>query len=117
MRNEVLNLDPEQIKQHLELRKELPKVEETFPALFKAHKDSMVGVAANAETRAEHWNKVHIGCCIITLNKDLDPAEPAFYAGANRKHSSEMLAFPNRMCGEMEAFVNALGLKGQIISL
>jgi hypothetical protein len=72
----------------------------------------MVGVATSAEMRAEHWNNVHVGCSIIVLNKDLDPAEPSIYSGANRKNSSEMLAFPNRMCGESEAFVNALDIEG-----
>ncbi len=96
------------------IRKTPMEVAEAIPQVFKAYKNAMIAAAISAEKRAQYWNKekpVHIGCSLLVLGEKLDLSQPAIYTGANIKLSPEILAYPERKCGEMIAFENALELK------
>lgn len=101
---------------HFEHQEIPPDVADSLRSLFNGYEKSLVSAAVSAESRAEHWDdanrkpKMHVGCSILILNKDLDLSQPAIYTGANNKKSPEMLAYPERKCGEMNAFENTLGI-------
>jgi len=93
-----------------------PEVAEAIPKLFEGYSDSLVAAAVSAEKRAEHWDKdrpkrMHVGCSILVLGKNLDLSQPAIYTGANFKPNPGDLPYPDRKCSEMNAFENILGVQ------
>ncbi len=93
------------------------EVESAMRSLFDKYQDSLVSSAISAEERAVHWDdekrkpKMHIGCTILALGKNLDLSQPAIYTGANNKpEKGDMLDYPSRKCGEMNVLENALGV-------
>lgn len=110
-----------EVLQHsdFEHQKNSKEITETLPVdqLFNAYEKSLVSSAISAESRAEHWDdanripKMHLGCSILTLNKNFDMSQPAIYTGANVKLKAGVLPYPERKCSEMNAFENALGIK------
>lgn len=95
-----------------------PEVSASFMRMFEGHKDALVSAAIAAEERGVHWDdtnrrpKMHVGCALLALNKNLDLSNPAVYTGANSKPvRGEMLPYPERKCAEMNALENALGVE------
>ncbi len=95
-----------------------PEVSASFMRMFEGNKAAMVSAAIEAEKRGVHWDdenrnpKMHVGCAILAIGKDLDISNPAIYTGANSKPvQGEMLPYPDRKCAEMNALENLIGIE------
>lgn len=95
-----------------------PEISREFSRLFEANRDALVAAAISAEERGVHWDdanrnpKMHVGCAVLALGKEMDLSSPAIYTGANSKPvRGEMLPYPDRKCAEMNALENLIGLE------